>query len=94
VATDIGQEELEAVGGAREDVGLGRLGGLLLLLLLHGLCGRLAHLEPDALELAGQLLDFVLVELVLEGERLELGSFEVTTLFSALDERLGLVGIK
>ena len=94
VAADIGQEELEAVCGAREDVGLGRLGGLLLLLLGLGLGGRLAHLEPDPLELAGQLLDLVLVELVLQGEGLELGSLEMPTLLSALDERLGLVGIK
>ena len=58
-------------------------------------CGfGLADIEPDPLELAGQLLDLGLVEVVLEGERLELGSLEVPTLLGTLDERLGLVGIK
>ncbi|MGZ8693181.1 MAG: hypothetical protein ACXWZT_10675, partial [Gaiellaceae bacterium] len=86
------QEELKAVCGTREDMGL-RLGGLLFLLGL--LLGRgLADVEPDPLELAGQLLDLGLVEVVLEGERLELGSLEVPTFLGTLDERLGLVGIK
>ena len=74
---------------------LGRLGLFLLLLgVLLGLGGRLAHLEPDALELAGQLLDLALVEVVLERERLELGRLEISTLLGTLDEGLGLVGIK
>src|SRR5437667_9210229 len=73
---------------------LGRLRGLLLLGLLLRLGGGLAHLEPDALELAGQLLDLVLVQVVLERERLELGGLEVATLLSTLDESLRLVGIK
>src|SRR5438093_210427 len=63
-----------------------RLGGLLLLGLFLRLGGRLAHLEPDALELAGQLLDLVLVQVVLERERLELGRLEITPLLSTLDE--------
>lgn len=70
-----------------------RLGGLLFLLDLC-LGFRLADIEPDPLELTGELLDLGLVEVVLEGERLELGSLEVPTLLGALDERLGLVGIK
>jgi len=84
VAADVGQEELEAVCGAREDVSLSGLGGKLLLgldLLRLGLRVRLTDLEPDALELAGQLFDLGLVEIVLERERLELGSLEVPTLW-------------
>jgi hypothetical protein len=73
---------------------LGRLAGLLFLLGLLGLGLRLADIETNSLELAGQLFDLGLVEIVLEGERLELGSLEVPTLLGALDERLGLVGIK
>ena len=52
------------------------------------------RIEPDPFELPGQLLDLGLVQIVLEGERLELGSLEVPTLLGTLDERLGLVGIK
>jgi hypothetical protein len=87
-------EELEAVGGAREHVLLGRLGLFLLLLLLLSFRGSLAHLEADALELAGQLLDLGLVEVVLDGERFELCGLEVSTLFGTLHKGLGLVGIK
>jgi len=94
VTADVREEELKAVGGAREDMRLDRLGGLFLLGLLLRLGGRLAHLEPDALELAGQLLDLVLVQVVLERERLELGGLEIPALLSALDEGLRLVGIK
>ena len=70
-----------------------QLGGLL---FLFDLClgFGLADIEPDALELAGQLFDLGLVEVVLEGERLELGGLEVPTLLGTLDERLGLVRIK
>jgi hypothetical protein len=72
-----------------------RLGGLglLLLLLLLDLGGGLTYLEPDALELPGQLLDLGLVQVVLEGEGLELGGLEISPLLGALDEHLGLVGI-
>src|SRR3954454_25067894 len=69
-------------------------GSLLLFGFLFGLGGRLPHLEPDALELAGQLLDLVRVEVVLERERLELGGLEIAPLLGALDERFCLVGIK
>src|SRR5262249_8153990 len=70
------------------------LGGGLLGLLLLGLSHGLPDLEPDALELAGQLLDVLLVELVLEGERLELDGLEVAPLLSPFDELTSLVGIK
>ena len=74
-----------------------RLGRLLRLLLLVGVLvrgGRLTHLETDALELAGELLDLALVEIVLERERLELCGLEISALLGALDEGLRLVGIK
>jgi hypothetical protein len=70
VLADVGEEELEAVGGARD--GDGRHRSLVFLLLfLFGLVGRLggdrgggfglADLEPGALELARQLLEILLV---------------------------------
>jgi len=93
VAADIGQEELKAVCGAREDMCL-RLGGLLFLFCVLFLGFGLADVEPDSLELPGQLLDLGLVEVVLESEGLELDSLEMPTLLSALHECLGLVGIK
>jgi hypothetical protein len=73
-------------------LGCGLFGGLLGLLLLFA--DGLTHLEPDPLELAGQLLDVVVVELVLERERLELGGLEVATLLCSFDEQAGLVGVK
>src|SRR5262249_11731855 len=74
VATDVGEEQLERVGGTRERLGSPHLGlrGLLFLLLLLARALRRADLETDGLELALQRLGFVLVELVLEDERLEL----------------------
>ena len=94
MAADVGEEELEAVGGTRDDVGLGggRCSGFLLGLLLDGL-GR-ANLEPDSLELPGQFLDVLVVELVLELKGLELGGLEVPTLLSSFDELAGLVVIR
>src|SRR3954454_10891472 len=75
-------------GGSARSASLSLLGSL------FGRGGRLPHLEPDALELAGQLLDLVRVEVVLERERLELGGLEIAPLLGALDERFCLVGIK
>ena len=70
----------------------GRFGGLLCLFGLDRLGGP--DLEPDALELARDLLDVLVIELVLQRERLELGSLEVATLLRSFDERAGLVGVK
>ena len=100
MAADVGQEELEAVGGA----GGGGDGGRLLLDFLLGLLGggvgrggaRLGrpHLEPDRLELARQPLLLLVVQVVLEHERLELRGVDEAALLRALDERLHLVGLK
>ncbi len=94
VLADVGQEELEAVGRADERRSLGRGlfgGGLLLLGLLRP---RLTDLEADRLELARELLDLVVGEIVLEGERLELCGLEVPALLGSLDNRASLLGFQ
>src|SRR4051794_12910599 len=78
VASDVGEEELQAVGGAGGS-GDGRRRGCVVVLVgvlllagrssLRSRDGR-AHVETDPLELAGQLLDVLVVEVELEGERL------------------------
>jgi len=91
VAADIGEEELQAVARARGARGRDRLRRLLLRL---GLGRRLADLEPDALELAGELVDLVLVQLELEGERLQLGGLDIAALFRAGDDRPRLLSLE
>ncbi|HUZ16164.1 MAG TPA: hypothetical protein VMU72_08275 [Gaiellaceae bacterium] len=60
-----------------------------------GLSGiRLADLEPKAFELAGQLLDFLLVEVLLDGERLDRGGFDVAALLGALDDGPDLIRLE
>src|SRR5207249_11368077 len=86
------EEELEAVGGARERVRLDR--GRLGLLGLDGGRLRLADLETDPLELTRDLLDLDLAEVVLEGERLEVGGLDEAALLRALDERARVVCVK
>ena len=82
VTPDVGQEELQAVAGTRGPVGL--VDDLLGLLLGP----RLAHLEPDPLELAGEILDVGVGELVLERERLQLGRFDPAALLPRFEHRL------
>jgi len=69
--------------------------GLLLLLFLGGSLGRgrlgRSDLQADALELARDLLDLLIVQVVLERERLELGRLDIAALLRALDEGLGLI---
>ena len=91
---DVGQEELQAVAGARRLVGL--VDDVLLRCLRGGLLvgRRLAHLEPDALELAGELLDVELGELVLERERLELGRLDPAALLAHVEHRAGAFGLE
>src|SRR2546427_4452821 len=92
VAADVGEEELQRVGGAADLGGLDRRGlGLLLLGLGRG---RLPDLEPDALELARDLLDLDLGEVVLEREGLEVRGLEEAALLGALDEQARLVSVK
>jgi hypothetical protein len=91
VPADVGEEELQAVGGADE-----RLRGLLLRSLGGGslarllglvvrLRGGLADLEADRLELACQLLDLVLGQVVLEREGLQLGGQDEAALLRYLE---------
>ena len=102
MAADVGEEELQAVGRARDLGGRLEAGGLLLGSRALGVgrggglggAGGSADLEPDPLELGRQLLDLLLVQVELEGERLQLGRLEVTTLLRALDEGAGLVGLE
>jgi hypothetical protein len=100
VTADVGEEELKAVGRARDR---GRLdaGGLLLRRLLGvGGGGRLggarrgADLEADPLELGGELLDLLLVQVELGDECLELGGLQVAALLRTLDEGARLVGLE
>src|SRR3954452_93268 len=51
-------------------------------------------LEPDRPELAGQLVDLVLVQLELEGERLQLGRLDIAALFGAGDDRARLLSLE
>jgi hypothetical protein len=104
VPADVGEEELQAVGGARDrDGGSGclfllRLSRLLVLLLrrLGARRGssRLADLEPGALELPRELFALVVVELELGGERLELGGIDEAALLGGLDDDADLVGLE
>jgi hypothetical protein len=94
VAADVGEEELEAVGRAddrlRVDLPLAGGGSLGLL----GLGARLANLEPDRLELARELLDLFLTEIVLDCERLELDRLDVAALLTLLDEGARLLALQ
>jgi hypothetical protein len=107
VPADVGEEELQAVGGAGDRDGgsgrllLGRLGRLLAL-LLRGLGvrrrrrggSRRADLEPGALELACELLDLLVVELELGREGLDLGRIDEAALLGALDDGADLVRLE
>ena len=91
VTSDVGEEELQAVGGAADGsrvVGRGRRGRRLCLV------GGLAHLEPDRLELTRQLLDLLLPEVVLERECLELCRLDEPALLGALDQQARLIALK
>ncbi len=105
MAADIGEEELEAVGRAGD--GDGRRRSLVLLLLFVLVVDlvlrlgddgsgrdRLADLEPRALELPRQLLDFLLIELLLDGERRDRGGIDVAALLRALDDGPDLIRLE
>jgi hypothetical protein len=103
VAADVGEEQLQAVGGAGDRLrrleprglrlllggflGVGGSGGL-------GLSRGRADLEPDPLELVRQLLDLLVVQIELDGERLQLGGLQVAAFLRALDECARLVGLE
>src|SRR5581483_7676831 len=58
-----------------------------------GARGR-ADLEPDALELARQVLDLLVGQVELEREGLQLGRLEIAALLGTLDESARLVGLE
>ena len=96
---DVGEEELEAVGraaGRRCGLGCGELRLFLLFLLGLGGCrgSRRRNLEALALELGGQLLDFLVVQVELEGESLELSGLQIAPLLRGLDHGAGLIGFE
>ena len=73
VTADVGQEELKAVGGARNRAGLVLLGGSVFLL---GVDVGLRDFDVVRLELALEQLGVLVADVVLEHERLELGCLE------------------
>jgi hypothetical protein len=98
VPTDVGEEQLQAVGRAgdrlrRLQPRCLRLRRLLGVGLRSDRSGG-ADLEPDALELRRQLLDLLIVEVELDGERLQLGLLQVAALLRSLDEGARLVGLE
>ena len=84
MAPDVGQEELQAVAGPVN--GVGRRDDRLL--------GGSADFQPDGLELVRDLCDFLVAEVELEGERLDLGRLDVAALFGSLEEVAARLGVK
>ena len=99
---DVGEEQLQAVCGAGNCLRSLEARSLLLGRLLLGRSGSRragvrsgrADLEADALELVRQLLDLLVVQVELDGERLELGRLQIAALLCALDERARLVSLE
>jgi hypothetical protein len=81
VAADVGQEELQAVAGAKLHGRRSRNGGLFGLLL-----ARRADVEADCLELLRYVGNVLIAKVQLERKRLELGRLDVATLLGGLDE--------
>ena len=92
MATNVGQEELEAVCCPRYGTGLVLLGRGLLLL---GIDVGLRDLDVVRLELALEQLGVFLADVVLEHERLELGRLELApVLLGAFDQSLNMLRLK
>jgi len=51
-------------------------------------------IEPDRLELTGQLLDLLVGQVVLDGKSLELRRLDEAALLRPLDERSNLLGLE
>ncbi len=86
----VGEEELEAVGGAGDRFGLDRH------LRLRGpslSLGR-AQFESERLQLAAEVLDILFTELVLERERLELDRVHELALLRTVEERSDPIGFQ
>ena len=89
---DVCEEELKASADATSS------SGSRLSLEGNGALGRLGRwrwtdLQPNRLQLAGERLDVVFGEIVLEHKRLELGGFDVSPLLSGLEQDASLVAI-
>src|SRR6266545_4102347 len=87
VAADVGEEELQAVARPLDWAGCN------LDLLGRFVDGR-TDLEPDRLQLVRELGDFVIAEVKLERERLELCRLDVAALFSAFNQGSTLDRVK
>jgi hypothetical protein len=104
VLADVGEEELEAVGRTGDRDGRHRGLVVLLLLVLLGVVARFfggggagngrTDLEAGALELARQLLGFLLVEVLLGGKRLDRGRIDVAALLRPFDDRADLIRLE
>src|SRR5580765_1298631 len=93
VTADVGEEELQAVGRAPDLVDLEvdlRLRRLPLLLVGE----RRPDIQADRLQLARQLLDLVVAEVVLQHERLEVDELDVAALLGVLDEGPGAFALE
>src|SRR4051794_36613206 len=93
VPAHVREEELQAVrcaadrGDLQADLRLGRL------LLVSCGDGR-SHVDPDGLELTRDLLGLVVVEIVLERERLEVRQLDESALLGTLDEGARALGLE
>ena len=102
MTTDIRQKQLQRIRRTGERLGCPDCGlslfllsfGLSELLLRIRISLRLTDLETDSLELARNLLGFLVVQLVLESERLELHGLHPAALLGALDQSLDLIGFE
>src|SRR4029079_1715660 len=99
VLADVREEQLQAVAGAADrsrSLGRRELGFLLRLPLLLRLGDRrrARDLQADALELRGEILDVLVVEVQLDTEGFQLGRIEVAALLRALDHRPRLVSLE
>jgi hypothetical protein len=97
VAADLGQEQLQRVGGRREARGLGGAALELGVGVRGGSVGVLvgsADLDPAVLEGAGQLLDVLRLELVALDQRLDLGRLDEAPDLGLVQQLLSLMCVQ
>src|SRR4029079_17459639 len=90
VLADVREEKLQAVAGAVMNVLRDRGGRRGLLLRLD----RRADLEPERLELLGEVGHLLVAEVELEGKGLQLGRLNVATLLGVFDDGAALQGVQ
>src|SRR4029079_13763381 len=90
VLADVREEELQAVAGTVMNVLRDRGGRRGLLLRLD----RRADLEPERLELLGEVGHLLVAEVELEGKGLQLGRLNVATLLGVFDDGAALQGVQ